>query len=121
MLRVMNLLCMVAKRLRDLLHSSDLVARLWGDEFVVILNKVDDELVQRMAQKLLAAISDPFMIEGRELILSTSIGISLYPKDGKSSEMLLRNADVAMYQAKKSGANQFKFYTEKLNGIGISF
>jgi diguanylate cyclase (GGDEF)-like protein/PAS domain S-box-containing protein len=115
-----ELLRIVAFRLRETLRSDDLVARIGGDEFVVILKQIDDKIVKKMATKLLETINDPFIIEGREIIISTSIGISLYPKDGKSPEILLRNADAAMYQAKKSGANQFKFYTEKLNSDSIN-
>lgn len=111
-----ELLCAVAKRLQKAIRSCDLVARLAGDEFVVVLKDIDDEnTVKRLTHKLLSAINEPFNIAGREIIISTSIGVSLYPQDGKSADILLRNADAAMYQAKKSGTSQFQFYTETLN------
>jgi len=111
-----ELLRTIAKRLQETVRSCDLVARLGGDEFVILLRDINDEnIVKQLSHKLLSIINDPFNIAGREIIISTSIGISLYPQDGKSADLLLRNADAAMYKAKKSGANQFQFYTATLN------
>lgn len=111
-----ELLRNVAKRLQEITRSCDFVARLGGDEFVIVLRDVDDEkAVGRLATKLLDIFNEPFTIANREIIISTSMGISLYPQDGKNSDILLRNADAAMYLAKKSGLNQFQFYSETLN------
>ncbi len=111
-----ELLREVAKRLQGITRSCDLVARLGGDEFVIVLKDIDDEMnVRRLATKILNVFNDAFTVANRELIISTSIGISLYPQDGKNADILLRNADAAMYLAKKSGTNQFQFYRETLN------
>jgi diguanylate cyclase (GGDEF)-like protein len=111
-----TLLLAVAKRLSGLLREEDTLARLGGDEFVMIIPefKKPENLVN-IAQKVLRSFSQPFYIAGREILISTSIGISLYPTDGKTISKLLKNADLAMYHAKEEGGNQFKFYTPKLN------
>jgi diguanylate cyclase (GGDEF)-like protein/PAS domain S-box-containing protein len=119
-----ELLRLVANRLRSTLRSCDLVARLGGDEFVVVLDNLRNNpknIIQRMATKLLDAMHTPFHIEKREIVISTSIGISIYPNDGQSSDILLRSADTAMYQAKSLGANQYQFYTEKLHLDNLYF
>ncbi len=111
-----TLLQEVAKKLEKAVRSCDLVARLGGDEFVVIFKEIDNkDTVKKMATKILSVFDKPFMIEDREITISASIGISLYPENGDSADMLLRNADAAMYLAKKTGLNQFVFYTETLN------
>lgn len=111
-----ELLCAVAKRLESTIRSGDHVARLGGDEFILVLrDTADEKKVSEFANKLISVINQPFMIAGRELVISTSIGISLYPQDGTSADILLRNADAAMYQAKRLGANQFQFYKSTLN------
>lgn len=110
------LLLAVTKRLSELLREEDTLARLGGDEFVMIIpefKKLKD--VVNVAQKILRSLSQPFYITGREILISTSIGISLYPTDGKTTGKLLKNADLAMYHAKEQGGNQLKFYTPKLN------
>ncbi len=109
-----NLLKAIADRLRGAVRDGDTVARLGGDEFAVILNDVasaDD--VQLMAQQLLDAVSTPFMVEGRELFVTTSIGVSMCPRDGDDSATLLKRADVAMYNAKLGGKNRSEFYTQR--------
>jgi diguanylate cyclase (GGDEF)-like protein/PAS domain S-box-containing protein len=109
-----ELLKLMAERLNTCVREGDTVARLGGDEFAVVLNDVatrDD--VTQAAQKILKAIEIPFGIDGRELFVTTSIGISMYPQDGDSWQVLLRRADVAMYNAKAAGKNVFHFYTDR--------
>ena len=96
------------------LHSS--VARLGGDEFTVLLTeiiKVQD--VARVARRIIENISQPFNLDGHEVIVTTSIGISLYPDDGSDVITLIKNADTAMYHAKDQGRNNFQFYKQSMN------
>ncbi|GEM_PF-696336 len=109
----------MAARLTDLMRDSDTVARLGGDEFVVLVEMDVADGAIPVAQKILDALAHPFSISGRELFIGASIGISLYPKDGASSEDLLKNADVAMYRAKKRGRNTFRFYDENMNANSV--
>lgn len=111
-----ELLFAVAKRLSTVLRKEDTLARLGGDEFVMIIPELaKNENVVNVAQKVLTSFDQPFHVAGREISISTSIGISLYPNDGKKVSTLLKNADLAMYNAKEHGGNQFKFYIPKLN------
>jgi diguanylate cyclase (GGDEF)-like protein/PAS domain S-box-containing protein len=110
------LLKTVAERLAICLRPGDTVSRLGGDEFTLILANVahvDD--VTRVAQKILDQFISPFRIGGRDLFVSPSIGITLYPLDEKLPENLLKDADVAMYRAKELGGNRLQFYTPELN------
>ncbi|MHB8564969.1 MAG: putative bifunctional diguanylate cyclase/phosphodiesterase [Acidiferrobacteraceae bacterium] len=110
------LLGSVAKRLAACLRPGDTVSRLGGDEFTVVLANVahvDD--VTHVAQKILDQFLSPFRIAGRDLFVSPSIGITLYPLDEKDTTNLLRDADIAMYHAKELGGNTFQFYTPGLN------
>ncbi|WED43575.1 EAL domain-containing protein [Legionella cardiaca] len=108
----------VGKRLSSLLRAQDTLARLGGDEFVIIIpDLVKGENVVTVAQKILSAFNEPLHISGQEFTLTTSIGISIYPTDGSNINSLLKNADLAMYQAKEQGRNQFKFYTPQLNQL----
>ena len=106
----------VAGRLTSCLRESDTVARLGGDEFVVLIPELKDEMhVATVAQKILTATARPVDLLGQEFRVTVSIGISLYPADGEDEQTLKKNADIAMYQAKKEGKNNFQFYSEKLN------
>lgn len=105
-----------AQRLREAVRSSDVVGRLGGDEFVVVLNCVDDvAMVSRIASKLLGRIAAPMLIQGRELHITASLGISTFPKDGESASELMRHADAAMYHAKAKGRNTHCFFSEDIN------
>ena len=106
-----QLLKAVAERLTGAARKGDTVARLSGDEFTLILadmGHVDD--AARVAQKVLDAFTQPFHVSGRELYMTASLGITLYPFDIQDVSGLLRNADIAMYRAKESGRNTYRFY-----------
>ncbi len=108
-----QLLKLVSKRLIDTVRESDLVARLGGDEFVFVLAPADhpDEYTL-LAQRVLSALSKPFVLDGQELKVTGSIGISIYPQDGADAETLVRNADAAMYRAKEQGRNAICLFRE---------
>ncbi len=97
------------------IRPGDLIARLGGDEFAILLEDATDEEAARIAASILQGLTMPVPINGYELIVSASIGISRYPGDGLEMEHLLKNADVAMYSAKDKGKNNFQFYTNLLN------
>ena len=110
------LLQSVGKRLTDILRKSDTVSRMGGDEFVLLLpeiSRVKD--VEKIAAKILSGIRKPFEIDNRKLRITTSIGIAIYPEDGKDAETLVRNADIAMYWAKEVGRNNYQRYTISIN------
>jgi diguanylate cyclase (GGDEF)-like protein/PAS domain S-box-containing protein len=110
----------VSLRLLSRVRDGDTVARWGGDEFVVVLGDVArEDAVANFAQKLLETLSQPLMIEEHELYPAGSIGISLYPKDGDSPSMLLKNADTAMYRAKEAGRNNFQFYAQEMNARAL--
>lgn len=105
------LLKAVASRVVDCVRASDTVARLGGDEFVVLLGAVDtNEDALQVAEKILAALDQPFEVGGHTVDISTSIGLAIYPDHGEDATLLTRNADAAMYQAKKNGRNQVALY-----------
>jgi len=115
-----ELLKEVATRLKACLRDSDIVARLGGDEFVVILTELTDEkYAATVAQKIVTAIAMPFVLLGQEFRVTASIGISTYPLDGADEQTLTKNADIAMYQAKEDGKNNFQFYSAKLNANSL--
>lgn len=92
------------------------IARLGGDEFTIILNDIHEaEHVAMVARRIIKEIPKPHIIEGHEITVTTSIGISMYPTDGVDADILLKHADTAMYQAKKIGRNNYQFYREALN------
>ncbi len=104
------LLKAVASRLRKCLRGSDIISRLGGDEFTVILSAIPgSEEAAKVAEKICDAIVQPFILEEHTVSVTTSIGISLYPTDGRESEILVKNADAAMYRAKERGKNQYQF------------
>jgi diguanylate cyclase (GGDEF)-like protein/PAS domain S-box-containing protein len=111
-----RLLQAVAARLLGCTRAADTVARIGGDEFVVLLGDVDGpESARHVAHKLLEALSAPLELDGHGLQVTPSIGIAVYPGDGEDVETLLRNADTAMYHAKREGRNNAQFFTHALN------
>lgn len=101
----------VSKRLKELIRASDTVARVGGDEFIFVLNNIGpDENAALMANKIIAALSEPFDLKGQQCHVGGSIGIAIFPDDSHDSETLIKQADGAMYMAKQSGKNTFKFY-----------
>jgi len=110
----------VAKRLQESVRTSDTVARLGGDEFVVIFNKLEHlDLAPAMAEKVLELFVKPFRLGVREVFVSTSIGLALYPLDASCEEELLSRADMAMYRAKEKGRNLFQFFSPQMNDEAI--
>ena len=106
-----QVLCEAALRLRHTLRASDVVARLGGDEFVVMVPELANSAhAEAAARKVLAALVRPMLVGGRELTLTASIGISLYPEDGEDEQTLMKCADAAMYRAKEAGKNNYKFH-----------
>jgi diguanylate cyclase (GGDEF)-like protein/PAS domain S-box-containing protein len=106
------LLQVVADRLRAAVRNTDMVARLGGDEFVLLITDVKRaESVALIAQKVLESVLEVITVKGHELYITTSVGISLYPFDGQTMQVLMKNADLAMYRAKENGRNNYQFYT----------
>jgi diguanylate cyclase (GGDEF)-like protein/PAS domain S-box-containing protein len=106
----------VADRISAELRMDDTVARFGGDEFVIILSEVHDEKdISHVAEKLLFVIKQGYYIKGHEINISASIGISVFPNDADSAEVLLQSADSAMYQSKELGRNAYRFYTKELH------
>lgn len=109
------LLKQVAKRIVAAVRETDSVARIGGDEFTVILESGSrPEDAGQVATKILEAVAEPFLVGNRELRVTASIGIAMYPLDGDSSQALLRDADIAMYSAKAAGSNNYQYFTPKL-------
>jgi diguanylate cyclase (GGDEF)-like protein/PAS domain S-box-containing protein len=110
-----TLLRVVAQRLHDTLRGNDVIGRMGGDEFTILLNPVHSrEEIEVMVRRLLAAVARPVLVNGQELFVSASIGISTFPDDGKDAETLIRHADVAMYRAKQAG-NSFRHFANSMN------
>src|SRR5512132_3345049 len=110
-----ELLKRVTAALSHALREADLLARLGGDEFMVIVEDFDDpEVLNRIAQKLQDAVSQPFEVEEHDIYVTSSIGISVYPDDGDAPEELLKHADVAMYRSKELGRNTYQFFDADL-------
>jgi len=111
-----RLLKEVADRIRRAVRTGDIVARLGGDEFAVMLEGLSSPRdVEALASGLLEVIAKPYHIADRQLTITTSIGITMYPSDNSDTQMLLKNADIAMYQAKEYGRNNFKFFHEQMH------
>ncbi|MBK8895785.1 MAG: EAL domain-containing protein [Candidatus Competibacteraceae bacterium] len=106
-----QLLREVAKRLQDCVRQGDTISRQGGDEFAIVLPDLEEnDGAARMAERILGVVSEPYQIEDHELHINCSVGISLCPRDGRSAENLLKNADSALYRAKDLGRNSYQFY-----------
>ena len=119
-----RLLTEAAQRLQLSIRADDTVARMGGDEFTIILSDlIDRESAESAATqvsiKVMSALNEPFILQGREVYISTSIGIAVYPQDGQENEELLKNADTAMYYTKDAGKNGYQFYTEAMNARAL--
>ncbi len=111
-----ELLRQAASRLRTVLREGDTVARLGGDEFVILLPRCSTARdATQVAAKALGALSAPYTVSGDELHVTTSLGVSLFPRDGADAETLLKHADIALYQAKDRGRNQYQFFDAGMN------
>lgn len=109
-----TLLREVALRLRRCVRESDTVARMGGDEFTVLLDNVDEAATRNVAQKILDSMKEPVLLADKPTVITTSIGISMFPKDGRNAEALMKHADTAMYQVKGSGRAAMCFFTPEL-------
>ncbi|MFA7059751.1 MAG: EAL domain-containing protein [Pedobacter sp.] len=111
-----QLLMTISKRLSACIRESDTLARLGGDEFVIILNNAgSEEGITAVSKKILALVSEPIYIDGHEIYITGSIGISVYPMNGEDGQTLLKHADLAMYQAKELDRNNFQFFSREMN------
>ncbi len=111
-----KLLIEAADRLKKTLRSGDTVGRLGGDEFIVILGNITDVAnVHIVVENLMDHLRNAFNIDGREMILTASVGISIYPQDGEDASKLLRSADSAMYHSKALGRNTYTYFNEAMN------
>ena len=113
------LLIEAGRRLRAAVRASDTVARLGGDEFVILLEKIaDPQHVTAIVRKLHDLFQHAMQIGGHELLVHASMGVSIFPRDGKDADELIQNADQAMYNSKKEGRNTFSFHSANPEGTG---
>lgn len=116
-----QLLCEVSKRFLHCVRDTDTVSRQGGDEFVILLPEVQErQRVIEIAEKLLSVVSQPYTLENYEMRVTHSIGISLFPDDGKDADELMRKADTAMYRAKEVGRNNYQFFTDEIARTTLS-
>jgi diguanylate cyclase (GGDEF)-like protein len=110
-----KLLVETSRRLKKILRASDIVARIGGDEFVIIIENIDDfAVIDKVAEKILEGLQTIFTINNQRVIVTTSIGSAIFPMDGQNAEMLIRNADAAMYESKAKGGNQYVPYIQEM-------
>jgi diguanylate cyclase (GGDEF)-like protein len=115
-----QLLQQVSERLTRSVRSGDTVGRLGGDEFAIVLSNFSSALdANLVAQKIMAGFDEPFRLEGSDIYVTASIGITLYPDDSADQDTLIKNADAAMYRAKEAGRNSYQFYTSGMNARAV--
>lgn len=106
----------VSSRLLGVIRESDTLARFGGDEFVLIVPYIEnDEFVYELIKRILEAINRPFYIDGKNISIGCSIGVAFYPEDGEGADILIKNADIAMYEAKQKGRNTFQLFNSKMD------
>lgn len=110
-----KLLQSVAQRLQACVREGDTVSRIGGDEFIVLLREIDEAAVVHVADKLLKTLATPFNLNGQVISTYASVGIALYPTHATDIDVLMKNADAAMYNAKENGRNNYKFFTPEMN------
>ena len=111
-----TVLLAVAERLTKCVRESDTISRTGGDEFILILPEIVYPInAAIVANKILDTLSNPFLVEGHELNITVSIGISLYPVDTSDRDDLIKKADIAMYLSKEHGKNTYRFYKSDMN------
>ena len=111
-----RLLVEVASRLKGVMRKNDFTSRLSGDEFIMVINNIEEPLTAaRVAERVLESLSDTHIFDGHDVVVTPSIGISIYPEDGKNSEELVKNADRAMYISKRLGKQAYRFFNESMN------
>ncbi|MBK8187124.1 MAG: EAL domain-containing protein [Cellvibrio sp.] len=116
------LLKAIAMRLNEAVRDMDTVARLGGDEFVIVLEGIQDmNDVFQVSNKLLSTLASPIDVNNHSISTTVSIGVSVFPDDGKDTDELLKNADIAMYKAKEAGKNNCQFYTKGMNATAVNF
>ncbi|WP_168714356.1 sensor domain-containing protein [Niallia nealsonii] len=111
------LLQQVASRLKACLPKGSMLARYGGDEYIIVLQEKKLEAISRLSDQIIDKLAEPFFLSDRQMFISPSIGISIYPKNGDVAEELIKNADAAMYLAKEKGKNTYQFYTSSLNSM----
>jgi diguanylate cyclase (GGDEF)-like protein/PAS domain S-box-containing protein len=113
-----KLLLLAAQRLRHCVRDSDTVVRLGGDEFIVIVDELTATVdIERVVQSILHDLSEPFLLGSEQVFISASIGITFYPEDGREADVLLKNADQAMYAAKGQGRNRYSYFTASMQEV----
>ncbi|OMH33614.1 EAL domain-containing protein [Motiliproteus sp. MSK22-1] len=115
-----QLLVEVARRIQMTVRKQDMVARLGGDEFTIVLNEInDEELLPSIAGKVLDVLRQPFFLNSHQINISGSMGLTVFPDDGNSFLVLLKNADIAMYKAKQAGKDCFQFYSNEMQADAL--
>jgi diguanylate cyclase (GGDEF)-like protein/PAS domain S-box-containing protein len=110
-----RLLQSVASRIQECVREGDTVARLGGDEFIVLLREAGESEAAVVSQKLLSALATPYDLDGQVIATQASIGISIYPDHAQEADILIKNADMAMYRAKEEGRNNYQFFAQEMN------
>lgn len=110
-----NLLIEVGKRISSVIRKSDTLARLGGDEYVILTTGISTPMdASKICRQVVNSFEDSFILDNGESFITTSIGVAIYPDDGDTPDLLLKNADIAMYHSKKTGKNTFQFFTEEI-------
>jgi diguanylate cyclase (GGDEF)-like protein len=108
----------LSRKIADSLRKTDTVARFGGDEFLILINSVDDaENISKVADKIMRLFQEPILLKGQEIFITASAGISVFPADGEDSQTLIKNADIAMYTAKEKGKNQYAFCSHNMKEL----